>query len=384
MKILIVSSVQTHPTTSGSGSFIKKYTTLLQRMGHEVYFLHVQYYSFSKSTRIASSNGVKATKDYWGNHYFLFRQSLLRRLIEEAKRRWRMIFSNYYSKCDDHYAYGLSRLVNRLQKQHCFDACIVNYYWFSKLFQHIDIPKKCLMAHDSFTYNNVRNNVRSLLNLKPNEEAKALQRCPYVFAMQDEEKVFFQRLSPLSKVLVSYCNYDFENQPKTGNHNIVFLSSAFHLNVNGIVWFIEEVFPLIIRRFPDCHLMIGGSLCKALPQYSDCPNIDLIGFVENAADLYLQGDISINPTYQGTGLKIKTFESIAYNKVTMVHPHSVAGIFDKDHAPLFVSDKPEEWVGFLQKVWSDYSYMDSIRECNENYIKRMNAHIRNQFEQFLR
>lgn len=48
MKILIVSSVQTHPTTSGSGSFIRKYTVLLKKMGHEVYFLHVIYYAFTK------------------------------------------------------------------------------------------------------------------------------------------------------------------------------------------------------------------------------------------------------------------------------------------------------------------------------------------------
>lgn len=110
------------------------------------------------------------------------------------------------------------------------------------------------MAHDSFTYNNVRNSVKSLLNLKPNEEAKALQRCPYIFAMQEEERIFFTRLSPLSKVLTSYCNYEFVNQPKTGNHNIVLLSSGFQLNVNGLTWFIDNVFPLILHDYPDCRL----------------------------------------------------------------------------------------------------------------------------------
>ena len=59
--------------------------------------------------------------------------------------------------------------------------------------------------------------------------------------------LFFTRLSPLSKVLTSYCNYKFVNQAKTGNHNIVLLSSGFQLNVNGLTWFVDNVFPLILR-----------------------------------------------------------------------------------------------------------------------------------------
>ena len=114
------------------------------------------------------------------------------------------------------------------------------------------------------------------------------------------------------------------------------------LNVNGLTWFVDNVFPLILRDYPDCRLKVGGSLCKAIQNSFSHPNIDLIGFVDNAADLYELGDIAINPVYQGTGLKIKTFESIAYNKITMVHPHSMNGIFDKGNAPLFASDKPFE------------------------------------------
>lgn len=147
---------------------------------------------------------------------------------------------------------------------------------------------------------------------------------------------------------------------------------------------IDNVFPLILHDYPDCRLKIGGSLCKAIQNSFPHPNIDLIGYVDNAADLYELGDIAINPTYQGTGLKIKTFESIAYNKITMVHPHSMNGIFDKGNAPLFASDKPSEWVDFLHKVWDNPDFLDSFRTRNKEYIERMNLFIVDQFEQFLK
>lgn len=334
-------------------------------MGHEVYFLHVIYYAFTKKNKRLTDEGIIGTKNYWRDHYFQYRTSLSSRIIEEIKKAYRKIF-DYYARCDDHYPYGLAKFVSQLHNTYQFDACVINYYWFTKLFNHIDIERKALVAHDSFTYNNVRNSVKSLLNLKPNEEAKALQRCPYIFAMQEEERIFFTRLSPLSKVLTSYCNYEFVNQPKTGNHNIVLLSSGFQLNVNGLTWFIDNVFPLILHDYPDCRLKIGGSLCKAIQNSFPHPNIDLIGYVDNAADLYELGDIAINPTYQGTGLKIKTFESIAYNKITMVHPHSMNGIFDKGNAPLFASDKPSEWVDFLHKVWDNPDFWIPFEQGTKN------------------
>ena len=384
MKILVVSTVQTHPTTSGSGSFIRKYTDLLKKMGHEVYFLHVVYHAFTEKKKRLSDEGIAGSRNYWGDNYFQYRVSLGCRIIEEIKKACRRSFSDYYAGCDDHYPYGLERYVSLLHDTYRFDACIVNYYWLTRLFNHLDIERKALMAHDSFTYNNVRNSVKSLLNLRPDEEAKALRRCPYVFAMQEEERIFFKRLSPRSKVLTSYCNYEFVDQPKAGNHDIVLLSSAFRLNVNGLAWFVDNIFPLILRDYPDCRLKIAGSLCKAIQENPPHPNIDLIGFVDDAADLYGLGDIAINPTYQGTGLKIKTFESIAYNKVTMVHPHSMIGIFDKGNAPLFASDKPSEWVDFLHKVWDNPCLLDSLRARNKEYVERMNLFVINQFEQFLK
>lgn len=92
MKILIVSSVQTHPTTSGSGSFIRKYTTLLKEMGHEVYFLHVIYYAFTKKNKRLTDEGIIGTKNYWRDHYFQYRTSLSSRIIEEIKKAYRKIF----------------------------------------------------------------------------------------------------------------------------------------------------------------------------------------------------------------------------------------------------------------------------------------------------
>lgn len=75
--------------------------------------------------------------------------------------------------------------------------------------------------------------------------------------------------------------------------------------------------------------MVGGSICKMLSGLSDIDGVKVLGYIDSPANFYAQGDVAINPVYQGTGLKIKTFESISFDKVVMVHPHSMAGIFKK-------------------------------------------------------
>lgn len=78
-----------------------------------------------------------------------------------------------------------------------------------------------------------------------------MQRSPHIFAVQDDEMIFFQQLSPLSKVYNIYSKYDYHPQPITNNHNVLFLSGSNGYNQNGIRWFIKEVFPLIRGKFTD-------------------------------------------------------------------------------------------------------------------------------------
>ncbi|MDC7179083.1 glycosyltransferase family 4 protein [Bacteroides cellulosilyticus] len=384
MKILVVSNVQTYPITSGSAKFISDYCSLLKSMGHDVYFLHVTYCALTKIGRVKIEESSLTTCEKWGDHYFRYQMTVWDKLKEILTSFYHKYVTDCYAGCDNRYAGGLHHYVEKLNRIYHFDACLVNYYWLTKLLTKVKIPRRGIITHDSFTFNNLRNNVTSLLNLTPSEEAKALQRCPTIFAMQDEEAILFKRLAPKSKVLVSYCNYEYVKQPIIGNHNLLFLSGGFYLNVNGLKWFVENVFPSILDVFPDCRLKIGGAICDFVEKCGYVGGVDLIGYVDSPADFYALGDVAINPTYQGTGLKIKTFEAMAYDKVTMVHPHSINGIFDKDKAPIFSSDQPSEWLAFLRKIWGDHSNISVIKRENHNYISRMNDFIKSQFEEFLK
>lgn len=383
MRILIVSPVGTHPVTAGNKKIILQYASLFSEWGHDVYLLHICSHAFKKNGREKIYEECIETHNKWQDHYIPYYESWRHKLRISLIKLYRSLLFNGYTKCDDFYPSNLHKFINRIDKNYHFDACIVNYYMYSKLLDYIHIRKKALFTHDFFSFKDLVVGLKAGYATTPNEEAKALKRAPFIFAMQEEEAHFFQRLSPTSRILINYSNFQYHSQPIIGNHNILFLSGRNIYNINGIKWFISEIFPHIIECFPDTKLVIGGGICQELTSLMSSNNIELYGFVDDIDKFFRMGDIAINPTYQGTGLKIKTFESIAYDKATIVHPHSIIGIYKKESSPLFVTDKFEGWLDALKYLWSDRKNIEKIKHQNKTYILDMNRYIKSQYECFL-
>lgn len=382
MKILIISKCPTHPTDAGNRACILAQSQILKQLGNEIFFLYIDERGL-KGNHEANESALRETKQYWGNHFFYLRISKLEKAWYNVVKQLNVRFHHGYQSCDVNYPHALTALVNKLDAEYHFDICIVNYYYLTKLFEHISIPKKAILTHDCIAYKDLVVGEKTM-TIDANTEAKAMQRSPYIFALQDMESNYFQLLSPLSKVYNIYSKYDYHPSPIKNNHNIVFLSGQNGYNVNGLKWFLKDVFPLIRQRFSDAVCVIAGGICRVIDKNEVGDGVKLLGYVESPATLYEQGDVAINPTYQGTGLKIKTFESISYDKVTMVHPHSMKGVYDANNTSLFYSEKPEEWVEFLVKLWEtkEISIAD-VKKKNEDYMNRMNDFIISEYKRFL-
>ena len=66
-------------------------------------------------------------------------------------------------------------MVNQRDAQYHFDICVINYYYLSRLFEHISIPKKAIATHDAIAYKDLKIG-HPILNISADTEAKAMQR----------------------------------------------------------------------------------------------------------------------------------------------------------------------------------------------------------------
>lgn len=383
MKILIVADILTFPATSGNRKIINSYVELFKSMGHEVHFLWVNKYSLRKSYRLQVKETVNQTRTVWGNFFHQYDCSLWENIYTNMNIMLCKLLRDGYRRCDDVYPEGLTKEIARLHDIYHFDALLVNYFYLSKALEAIPIKRKALFTHDSFSMRKKSQGHQAVFYLTEMEERKALMRAPFVFAMQNVEAEYFKSLSPKSVVLINYCNCQYRIQPITGNHNILYLAAGTQINKQGLQWFIDEVFPLIKKQFNDVKLLIAGGICNMLTEYSGQKDIELMGRIDNLATFYEKGDVAINPCQLGTGLKIKTFEAVSYDKVTLVHPNGLIGIYDENNAPIFSSSNPSAWVEYLKKVWGEKGFITEIKRRNHSYIQRMNDYIIQQYRIWL-
>lgn len=371
-KILVVGNILVPPIIAGSCRCISNYSSLLLNQGHEVHYLYSGY---------STPDEDEKANLYWNGKYHHYQYSLMLRAANLLYRKLYFMFHKHSYSIDYYYpVFGLEDYLSKLHRHEHFDAIIVNYPWMSKLLTRTDIPKKILFTHDKFT------NKKQLINaeyysLTEQQEKDALNRADVVLSIQDEETVFFKKLLPHKEIRTVYTTFDFQETTLCGNDNILFFSGNSDLNLNGIVFFISKVLPLILEERPKAKLLIAGSICKALSTRVLPENVILEGFVNDPYDFYKKGDISINPVYQGTGLKIKTLESISFGKITVVHPHSIEGLYKHKESPVFVGDTPESYAKIIIKALNrDIDFYENQDSC-KRYIAEMNQYINKQFKE---
>lgn len=369
-KILVAADVATHPCVAGNTQCIMQYVENLRTIGADVYYLLIGSQDILKKT-------IETTRGYWGNRFFYYPLPLWQQLSMKIYKR--LTRQSYPDNVDFYVPWGLINYVNSLHSTYHFDGLIVNYIWQSRLAK-CHIPIKALYTHDIFAYRDERLDAGKYWHHHSvAEEAKAIRRFQHVLAIQDAERDYFKILSPKSDVRSLYSSFVFVNQNIQKNNNILFFSGNGPFNISGIKYFIKKVFPLLLKRNPEIHLYIGGNICSALNSEKLHPNIILKGCYDNPSDFYQLGDIVINPVYEGSGLKIKTFESLAHGKVTIVDPHSSIGIYQASKSPLIIASSPETYVEEIINYLGNTNLILSNKHHCQVYIESLNKYISSQY-----
>jgi O-antigen biosynthesis protein len=97
------------------------------------------------------------------------------------------------------------------------------------------------------------------------------------------------------------------------NNDLLFVGGFRHApNVNGLLWFIREIFPLVRLQIPDARLRVVGSEATAeITALASTPGIEVLGFVPDTGPCLDQAAVSVAPLLFGAGMKGKVCEAMA-------------------------------------------------------------------------
>ena len=125
-------------------------------------------------------------------------------------------------------------------------------------------------------------------------------------------------------------------------------------NVDGLLWFVNNVYPKIISENPDAFLQIIGSNPPPEVRNLNSHNIAVHGYVDDNTldDFYFKSRVAIAPLRYGGGVKGKVIEAIKHGVPIVTTSIGAQGI-SIEESGIIVSDKAENFSISINNIIND-------------------------------
>ncbi|MBQ9086064.1 MAG: glycosyltransferase [Clostridia bacterium] len=161
--------------------------------------------------------------------------------------------------------------------------------------------------------------------------------------------------------------------PQTNEaYEILFAGVYYFPNVQGILWFCNQVLPRIKE---NVHLNIVGYNMEKLRGQINDSRVSIIGTVSNIQEWYHRCNLVIAPVFIGGGMKIKTAEAFMFGKQVVGTSESFEGYAEdipKDllEKHIFIKNGAEEFADAVQAAYRNAQVGQTvIPEVRETFVK---------------
>jgi glycosyltransferase involved in cell wall biosynthesis len=146
------------------------------------------------------------------------------------------------------------------------------------------------------------------------EERRGLARADLVLAIQPDEGRRFRAMVPDVPVLVVPHGLAVLPAPpaRARPARLLFVASYNDLNVRGLAWLLDAVWPALRARCPEAELHVCGSIAEKLGAAP--AGVVVRGVVPALAPEYEAARVVVDPVAWGTGLPIKVVEALAHGR----------------------------------------------------------------------
>jgi glycosyltransferase involved in cell wall biosynthesis len=200
--------------------------------------------------------------------------------------------------------------------------------------------------------------LRQLAQRLASFEQAELARFDAIAAITEQDGERLRQLGCKAPIAVIPASFDLSRlapaaaapQPRT-----VFIIGSLNWlpNLEGLAWFLREVWPLAHAELPDLELHVAGSHPPAhltqRPPGQD--NVFVHGFVESAPAFMQQYELMLVPLLSGGGMRVKVVEGLALGKPILSTALGAEGVAAHDGENMLLRDTPAAWLATLRDYY---------------------------------
>lgn len=207
------------------------------------------------------------------------------------------------------------------------------------------------------------------------EEVSCLYDADEIWSITDHEKnIISNRFDIDDSTITTVKNIhsvDLRGYPFEQRAGIVFIGSYHHYpNVDAVNYFFSDIYPLLLKKYPDIAVTIAGSdPPEEIKAYSRTyPHVIVTGYIEDHRSILLNHKIGIAPLRYGAGMKGKICEYMSCGLPTVTTGVGAEGMDLVHRENVIIADTAEEFVRSISELFSHQSLWKIISENGKKYI----------------
>lgn len=321
MKVVLISGIPILPAHEGNRSRILALSRAIRDLGHDLWVVVMP-------SGLSMPNDRAAHMAEFGADRFveISPENPLARFIRRFPFRLRRKLGHilrlpgrFYGTLDGLYEQSWSGPLERLHREHGFDAAMVEYVIHSAALDLFPANvRKIIDTHDSFADRHKPYVAKGLYDyfysLRSEDEARGFRRADAILAIQQEEADTFARQlgdDPDNPEIAVVNHFLDLSAAPVSNHSpcrALFLASRNPANTISAQNFVTHVLPLVLEKLPEFRLVLAGMICEVV---DDHPAVIKLGRVDQLSDAFEQAPLLVNPMLVGTGINIKILDAMA-------------------------------------------------------------------------
>lgn len=204
-------------------------------------------------------------------------------------------------------------------------------------------------------------------------EKSSLNQYDALLPISQKDASYYQQYCnrPLFTVPVGIDLHKLEHYDKSfrDNKRIGFIGSLDWMpNIQGLEWFIKNVWPQVKTKVPDAELHIAGRNPSDSILKWNGQNIQVLGEIEDQYEMMAECAVMIVPLFSGSGMRVKIIETMAMRKTVVSTSLGAEGIDCTHQENILLADSSSDFQEAIIHMLQEPKRNKAIAESAEKLI----------------
>jgi len=212
-------------------------------------------------------------------------------------------------------------------------------------------------------------------------EQRIISAFDRTFLVSEEEKKVLAQHGPVEKVEALSNGVDLEyfssyeklvNEPYSSSFRLVFSGAMdYWPNIDGAVWFVNEIFPQVKEVFPEAVFCIAGrNPDTAVLALKKTPGVEVTGSVPDMRTYLAAATLCVVPLKIARGIQNKVLEGMAMEKPVIATPGAATGLKAEPGKEIVVAENASEMASAIIELLGDVDKQRALGVRARKYVER--------------